>query len=163
STNGRPVPAIVSAPDYGSWRFIADVGLQAAYALHYAHRQGVFHRDVKPANLILDGETVWVTDFGLAKMMNLDGLTATGDILGTRQYLPPECLTGDADARSDVYGLGGTLYEMLTLDPPFTADSTAKLIKMVADTDPPPPRELNPDIPRDLETIVLKAMAREPA
>ena len=131
-------------------------------ALHYAHKQGVLHRDVKPANLIFDGETVWVADFGLAKMTNTDGLTATGDILGTLQYLPPECLSGDADARSDVYGLGATLYELLTLEPPYAADSPAKLIKLVADTDPRPPRELNPDVPRDLETIVLKAMAREP-
>jgi eukaryotic-like serine/threonine-protein kinase len=152
----------VRAPDYGDWRFVADVGLQTANALHYAHKQGVLHRDVKPANLILDGETVWVTDFGLAKLLNAEGLTATGDILGTLQYLPPECLHGAADARSDVYGLGATLYELLTLEPPYAADSPGRLIKQVADADPPPPRELNPDIPRDLETIVLKAMSREP-
>lgn len=149
-------------PDHGDWRFIADTGIQAAYALHYAHKQGVLHRDVKPANLILDGETVWVADFGLAKLMNADGLTATGDILGTLQYLPPECLSGDADARSDVYGLGATLYELLTLEPPYAADTPARLIKQVADTDPPAPRKLNPNIPQDLETIVLKATAREP-
>src|SRR5437867_3165674 len=83
-----------------------------------------------PANLILDGETVWVTDFGLAKLLNTDGLTATGDILGTLQYLPPECLHGHADARSDVYGLGATLYELLTLEPPYAADSPAKLTKL---------------------------------
>ena len=152
-----------SAPKYGDWRFIAAVGLQTAAALDYAHKQGVLHRDVKPANLILDGETVWVTDFGLAKLMDTDGLTATGDILGTLQYLPPECLTGRADPRSDVYGLGATLYELLTLEPPHTADSPARLIKQVADTDPRPPRERNPAIPRDLETIVMTAMAREPA
>src|SRR5215207_9780819 len=109
----------VRAPDHPDWRFVADVGLQTAHALHYAHRQGVLHRDVKPANLILDGETVWVTDFGLAKLMNTEGLTATGDILGTLQYVPPESLHGGADARSDVYGLGATLYELLTLQPPF--------------------------------------------
>jgi serine/threonine protein kinase len=153
----------VRAPDPGDWRFVAGVGLQAAYALHYAHKQGVLHRDVKPANLILDGETVWVADFGLAKMSDSDGLTATGDILGTLQYLPPECLSGAADARSDVYGLGATLYELLTLEPPYAADSPARLVKLVADSDPPHPRELDPDVPRDLETIVLKAMAREPA
>ncbi|MBN9118844.1 MAG: serine/threonine protein kinase, partial [Planctomycetes bacterium] len=157
-----PPGADVRAPDYGDWRFVAEAGLQTAYALHYAHKQGVLHRDVKPANLILDGEAVWVTDFGLAKLLNADGLTSTGDILGTLQYLPPECLAGEADARSDVYGLGATLYELLTLEPPYAADSPARLIKQVADADPPPPREINPDIPRDLETIVLKAMAREP-
>jgi serine/threonine protein kinase len=165
-STSKPVPldgAEVHAPDYGDWRFVADVGLQTAHALHFAHKQGVLHRDVKPANLILDGETVWVTDFGLAKLMDTDGLTATGDILGTLQYLPPECLAGAADARSDVYGLGAALYELLTLEPPHAADSPARLIKRVADSDPAAPRQLNPDVPRDLETIVLKAMAREPA
>src|SRR5579883_256948 len=152
----------IDAPEYGNWQFIAEVGLQTAYALHYAHKQGILHRDMKPANLIFDGETVWVTDFGLAKLLNADGLTATGDILGTLQYLPPESLAGEVDARSDVYGLGATLYELLTLEPPYASDSPARLIKQVADADPPPPRELNPDIPRDLETIVLKAMARRP-
>ena len=162
-TNEPTTPqADVRAPAHGDWRFVAEIGLQTANALYYAHRQGVLHRDVKPANLIFDGETVWVTDFGLAKLLNADGLTATGDILGTLQYLPPECLHGDADARSDVYGLGATLYELLTLEPPYAADSPGRLIKQVADADPPPPRELNSDIPRDLETIVLKAMAREP-
>ncbi len=150
-------------PARGDWRFVAGIGLQAADALHYAHRHGVLHRDVKPANLILDGEIVWVADFGLAKLLNVEGLTATGDILGTLQYIPPECLSGHADARSDVYGLGATLYELLTLEPPYAADSPAKLIKKVTDTDPPAPRSLNSDIPRDLETIVLKAMAREPS
>lgn len=150
-------------PGYGDWRFVAELGLQAAEALDYAHQHGVLHRDVKPANLLFDGESVWVADFGLAKLMNTDGLTATGDILGTLQYVPPESLSGRADERSDVYGLGATLYELLTLEPPYSADSPALLVKQVADTDPPPPRALNRDIPHDLETIVLKAMAREPA
>jgi serine/threonine protein kinase len=153
--------APVRAPEFGAWRFVAEVGLQTAYALHYAHRHGVLHRDVKPANLIFDGETVWITDFGLAKLVDSGGLTATGDILGTLQYLPPECLGGTADARSDVYGLGATLYELLTLEPPHASDSPARLIKRVADADPVHPRQINPDVPRDLETIVLKAMARE--
>ncbi|HEY1191634.1 MAG TPA: serine/threonine-protein kinase [Gemmata sp.] len=160
-----PFEAVEPEPgraEYGDWRFVAAVGLQAAEALHYAHRHEVLHRDVKPANLILDGESVWVADFGLAKMMNANDLTATGDILGTLQYVAPECLTGAADARSDVYGLGATLYELLTLEPPYSADSPAKLIKKVSDTEPPAPRARNPRIPRDLETIVLKAMAREP-
>jgi serine/threonine protein kinase len=161
---GGPEPAggEVRAPAYGDWRFVAELAVQAANALDYAHRQGVLHRDVKPANLIYDGRTLWVADFGLAKLTNSDGLTATGDILGTLQYLPPECLAARADARSDVYGLGATLYELVTLEPPYSADSPARLIKQVADADPPAPRQLNPAIPRDLETIVLKAMARRP-
>ncbi len=157
-----PPAGAPAGPAYGDWRFVADVGVQAALALHYAHKQGVLHRDVKPANLIFDGEAVWVADFGLAKLANTDGLTASGDILGTLQYLPPESLSGEADARGDVYGLGATLYELLTLDPPYRSDSPARLIKQVGETDPPPPRAVNPAIPRDLETIVLKAMAREP-
>ena len=159
---GSSVEIDLTGPEYGDWAFVARAGAQAAEALHYAHKHGVLHRDVKPGNLIHDGEIVWVTDFGLAKLSESDGLTATGDILGTLQYLAPECLTGDADPRSDVYGLGATLYELLTLEPPYPADSPGKLIKMIADTDPVHPRQLNPDVPRDLETIVLKAMNREP-
>ncbi|HEV3384100.1 MAG TPA: serine/threonine-protein kinase, partial [Gemmata sp.] len=148
---------------YGNWRFVAEVGLQAAEALHYAHKQGVLHRDIKPANLLLDSANrVWITDFGLAKLIDRNGLTASGDILGTLQYLAPECLTGDSDPRSDVYGVGATLYELLTLTPPYPTDAPARLIKQVAETDPVPPRQINPDIPVELETIVLMAMAREP-
>jgi serine/threonine protein kinase len=151
-------------PAFGDWAFVAGVGLQAADALQYAHEQGVLHRDVKPANLLLDPRgRVWVADFGLAKLVDHHGLTATGDILGTLQYLAPECLHCQADPRSDVYGLGAVLYELLTLEPPFPADSPARLVRQIGDADPPPPRELNPSIPRDLETIVLTAMAREPA
>jgi serine/threonine protein kinase len=158
----RP-PALIGGPKFGDWEFVANVGIQAAEALDYAHAQGVLHRDVKPGNLLLeDGERVWVADFGLAKIVDLNGLTATGDILGTLQYLAPECLTGQSSPRSDVYGLGATLYEMLTGEPPFAADSPARLIKLIGDTEPLPPRALNADIPHDLETIVLKAMAREP-
>lgn len=159
---GSSLEVLALGPEYGDWAFAARAGAQAAEALHYAHRHGVLHRDVKPGNLIHDGEIVWVTDFGLAKLTDATGLTATGDILGTLQYLAPECLTGDADPRSDVYGLGATLYELLTLEPPYPADSPGKLLKMIADTDPVPPRQRNPKVPRDLETIVLKAMAREP-
>jgi tetratricopeptide (TPR) repeat protein len=162
SASGSSHEIDLRGPDPGDWAFVARAGAQAAEALHYAHKHGVLHRDVKPGNLIHDGEIVWVTDFGLAKLNESDGLTATGDILGTLQYIAPECLTGDADPRSDVYGLGATLYELLTLEPPYPADSPGKLIKMIADTDPPAPRALNPAVPRDLETIVLKAMSREP-
>jgi len=150
-------------PRWGNWSFIAEIGLQAAEALHYAHEQGVLHRDVKPANLLLDpAGRVWVADFGLAKVLDSHGLTASGDILGTLQYVAPECLSGASSPASDVYGLGATLYELLTLEPPYAADTPARLIKQVADTAPISPRRLNPEIPRDLETIVLKAMAREP-
>ena len=168
----RAAPPPVDAPTdsdpadalrYGDWRFVAGIGIQVADALQYAHEQGILHRDVKPANLLLDGRgQVWVADFGLAKVVDQHTMTATGHVLGTLQYLAPECLHGTADARGDVYGLGATLYELLTLDPPFTADAPARLMRQIAEDDPPAPRALNPAVPCDLETIVLKAIAREP-
>jgi serine/threonine protein kinase len=156
-----PLPPVAVA---GDWSLIASIGAQTADALHYAHQHGVLHRDVKPANLLLDehGE-VWVVDFGLAKLANYRGLTATGHIVGTLQYMAPEAFKGEADARGDVYGLGATLYELLTLEPPYDGDSPARILKQIADTSPIPPHRLNPSIPRDLETIVLKAMAKEPS
>ena len=151
-------------PQHRDWAFVARVGAEAADALDYAHNHGVLHRDVKPGNLLLDEDhRVWVTDFGLAKQTNEQALTATGDVVGTLQYLPPEFLNGQSDARSDVYGLGATLYELLTLRPPFDAATPAGLMKLLAEGDPTPPRAIEPSVPRDLETIVLKALAREPA
>ncbi len=98
------------------WQTVASIGRQVADALDYAHKQGILHRDVKPSNLLLDMRgTVWVTDFGLAKVAGpgADNLTHTGDILGTLRYMPPEAFEGKSDARSDVYALGLTLYELL--------------------------------------------------
>src|SRR5262249_20404323 len=95
---------------------VARVGVQVAEALEPAHRQGVLHRDVKPLNLLLDeGGTVWVTDFGLAKVEDQPNLTHTGDVLGTLRYMPPEAFDGRADHRGDVYSLGLTLYELLAM------------------------------------------------
>jgi serine/threonine protein kinase/WD40 repeat protein len=144
-------------------RSVARLGVQAAEALAYAHAQGVLHRDVKPSNLLLDAHgTLWITDFGLAKVAGAEDLTNTGDVIGTLRYLAPERFRGDADARSDVYSLGLTLYEMLTLRPAFGAEDRAQLIEQVLHRDPPRPRQLEPRLPPDLETIVLKASAREP-
>ena len=146
------------------WRLVARVGMQAAAAFQYAHEQGVLHRDVKPANLLLDAyQSVWVTDFGLAKLAGQDDLTASGDVVGTLRYLAPEALRGESDARSDVYSLGLTLYELLTLSPPFGDLSQSELLRRVSEGEPERPRNVDPGIPRDLETIVLKATAREPA
>ncbi|HWE38072.1 MAG TPA: serine/threonine-protein kinase [Isosphaeraceae bacterium] len=145
------------------WRFAAKVGVQAAEALHYAHEQGVLHRDVKPANLLVDEhETVWITDFGLAKLNGREDLTGTGDVIGTLRYLAPEALHGETDARGDVYSLGLTLYELLTLEPPFGELSPSELLRQVSEGRPTTPRRLRPSIPADLETIILKAIAREP-
>ncbi len=134
-----------------------------AEALAHAHGQGILHRDIKPSNLLLDAKgTVWVTDFGLAKAEGDDALTNTGDIVGTLRYMAPERFDGWSDPRSDVYALGATLYELLTLRPPFQESNRVKLIEQVLHESPTPLRKLDRRIPQDLETIVLKALVKEP-
>ena len=145
------------------YRSVARIGVQVADALAYAHEQGVLHRDIKPSNLLLDiAGRVWVTDFGLAKVEGSEGPTRTGDIVGTVRYMPPERFDGWSDHRGDVYSLGATLYELLTLHPLFGTTRQSELIEKVLRDSPEPPRKLDPKIPRDLETIVLKAIAKEP-
>ena len=146
------------------WRSVARIGVQAADALHYAHVQGTLHRDVKPANLLLDSHgVVWVADFGLAKAMEQEDVSRTGDIVGTLRYMAPEQFRAGADERSDIYSLGLTLYELLTLRPAFD-DTARKRSLLTSDSSPEltRPRKLVPGIPRDLETIVLKAVSPEP-
>ncbi len=151
-------------PEADYFRGIARVGLQVADALAHAHRQGVLHRDIKPSNLLLDQEgTVWVTDFGLAKADDADGLTQTGDIVGTLRYMAPERFEGKSQPQSDVYALGMTLYEMLTLRQAFADTNKARLIDKALHEAPVAPRKIDPHIPRDLETVVLKCLAKEPA
>ena len=144
-------------------RSVALLGVQSAQALDHAHRQGVLHRDVKPSNLLVDGRgTVWVSDFGLAKTDDQEDLTHTGELLGTLRYMPPEAFEGKADARSDVYSLGLTLYELLAFRPAFDAADRAMLVRQVMAADPPR-CALNPETPNDLATIVHKAIEREPS
>ncbi len=152
-------------PETRYYRSIALVGVQAADALAHAHGQAVLHRDIKPSNLLLDIHgTLWITDFGLAKTQDSEDLTHSGEIIGTLRYMPPERFEGKGDARSDIYALGVTLYEMLTLTPPFTGGDRVKLMAQITgDTLPAPPSQATPLLPRDLETIVQKAMARDPA
>jgi serine/threonine protein kinase len=145
------------------YRSVAQIGIQVAEALAYAHGQGVLHRDIKPSNLLLDtAGRVWITDFGLAKTEDSEELTSPGDMVGTLRCMAPERLRGQADPRSDVYSLGVTLYEMLTLQPAFQDSSRAALIDQITTTPAKPPRRIDPHIPRDLETMVLKAIAKEP-
>ncbi len=141
---------------------IAKIGVQAASALQYAHEHGVLHRDVKPSNLLLDKEqNIWVTDFGLAKLSEMGDLTQAGDIVGTLRYMAPEQLEGRSDARTDVYGLGLTLYELLAHQPAFSDSQT--LSQRLKHPDVQSVRKWNADVPRDLETIVMKATARDPS
>jgi serine/threonine protein kinase/WD40 repeat protein/Flp pilus assembly protein TadD len=145
-------------------RAVARIGVQVAEALEYAAEQGVIHRDVKPSNILLDPcGTAWVTDFGLAKMAGQEDLTHTGDLLGTLRYMAPERFGGQADRRSDVYALGLTLYELLALRPAYDESDRGRLISQVTEEEPPRLTKLEPTIPRDLATVVHKAMAREPA
>ncbi len=159
-SDGDSIPRNQPA-DY--WHSVANIGYQVASALHYAHEQGVFHRDVKPSNLLLDTHgTVWVLDFGLAKASDQHDLTHSGDLLGTLRYMSPEALDGKTDARSDIYSLGLTLYELLALQPAFNETVSNKLIKQVSDHEPTRLDKFGAKIPRDLVTVVHKAIDRDP-
>jgi serine/threonine protein kinase/WD40 repeat protein len=145
------------------YRSVARIGLQVAEALEHAHREGIIHRDIKPSNLLLDAEgRVWVSDFGLAKTDDA-ALTNTGDVVGTIRYMAPERFRGWSDARSDIYSLGLTLYEMLLLRPAFPAADRVQLLQQVTHEEPPRLRKVDAGIPRDLATIVEKTIDREPA
>lgn len=145
-------------------RAIARLGIQAAEALHHAHEYGVLHRDIKPSNLLIDHTgKLWVTDFGLARIQNSPGVTVTGDVVGTLRYMSPEQAAGQhalVDTRSDVYSLGATLYEMLTLRPAFEGEDRHEVLRAIGTQEPPAPRSIDPAIPIDLETIVLQAMSK---
>jgi serine/threonine protein kinase len=172
TATGTTSPAAVLSSERSSgnrryYDWVASVGRQAALALEYAHAVGIVHRDVKPANLLLDLEGhLWVTDFGLAQVAGETGLTATGELLGTLRYASPEQVLarrGMVDHRSDVYSLGATLCELLTLEPIFEGGDRNELLRQVADEEPRPPRSMDPSVPWELDTIVLKALSKEPS
>jgi eukaryotic-like serine/threonine-protein kinase len=146
-------------------REAARLAVQAAEALDHAHALGVLHRDVKPANLLVDDSGhLWVTDFGLARIQGGSDLTLSGDLLGTLRYMSPEQATGGriVDVRTDIYSLGATLYELLTARPAFDGVDRQELLRQITLAEPVLLRKLDTAIPRDLETICLKAMAKEP-
>ena len=143
---------------------VVELMIQAADALHYAHESGVIHRDIKPSNLLIDRRgKLSVADFGLARCQSLANLTTHGGLCGTVRYMSPEQASGRSalvDLRTDVYGLGITLYELLTLRTPFEGDDREALLRQIQADEPPTPRRFNRAVPADLETIILKAMAK---
>ncbi|MGO9467246.1 MAG: serine/threonine-protein kinase [Isosphaeraceae bacterium] len=149
-------------PSY--FKALGRIGLQVADAMEYANRQGVLHRDIKPSNLLLDASgNVWVADFGLAKTTEAGDLTQTGQFVGTIRYMAPERFGGRCDARSDVYSLGLTMYELAALRPAFEESDRYKLIDQIRRKGPRQLKALAPKVPRDLETIIQKSIAPDPA
>ena len=154
----------------GFFRTVALLGAQAADGLAYAHGRGVIHRDIKPGNLLLDtAGTLWIADFGLAQLhadVAGDGLTRPGDVLGTLRYMSPEQAAGRAvllDQRTDVYALGATLFELLTLRPAVTGKTQVAMLKEIHDGEPASARAVDPGVPVELDVILRKAMARDVA
>lgn len=149
------------------FRTAARLVIQAASALDYAHHTGLVHRDIKPSNLLVDNEgSLWVTDFGLATTRREGNLTLTGDLVGTARYMSPEQGSGRRvvlDHRTDIYSLGITLYEIVTGQPAFPGDDHQLILRQVFEQEPRPPRDIDPGIPADLETIILKATAKDPS
>ena len=157
---------ISSSSGAGYFDNIATLMAGVADALDHAHEHGVIHRDIKPSNLLLgpDGR-LSVNDFGLARVLEQPGMTVSGEFVGTPRYMSPEQITAGRaplDHRTDIYSLGATLYELLTLEPPFPGSTRDEVIAQILYKDPKPPHRINRKIPRDLETICLKSLERDP-
>jgi eukaryotic-like serine/threonine-protein kinase len=173
SSDPSPTPVIAglstkdSHKDPAFFRTVAELRIQAAEGLEHAHQMGVVHRDIKPGNLLLDQRgNLWVTDFGLAQFQSGAELTMTGDLLGTLRYMSPEQALAQrvvVDQRTDIYSLGVTLYELLTLEAPFNGKDRQELLRQIAFEEPRPLRRMNKSIPQELQTIIGKAIEKNPA
>ncbi len=161
-----PTPFGAYARDLSFYASLAQAFANAADALQHAHSKGVVHRDIKPSNLILDREgRLRILDFGLARLEGQESITTSGDLVGTVQYMSPEQAQVRkiaVDQRTDIYSLGATMYEVLTLRPPFKGNDHHDTLTQIITRDAEPPRKLQARVPRDLETIVLKCMRKDP-
>jgi serine/threonine protein kinase len=169
SVSTKPIAGLStrrSTTDAAYFRTVAELGIQAAEALDYAHEHGIIHRDIKPANLLVDAESrLWVTDFGLAQVQGDARMTMTGDLVGTLRYMSPEQALAKrvvVDHRTDIYSLGATLYELLTLGPAFSGTDRQELLRQIAFEEPRAPRRQNKAIPAELEIIMLKTLEKNP-
>lgn len=150
----------------GDYEAIAGLVAEVARAVHHGHQRGVLHRDLKPSNVLLDpARRPYVADFGIAKRLDAHGpRTFTGSFRGTPSYMAPEQAAGrEVTVRTDVYALGGLLYELLVDRPPARGESLAEVLREVAEVEPPRARSLRPDVPRDLETVATRCLAKDPA
>lgn len=162
-SDGCLVPLATNLSDY--IKQVLRIGLAAADALAAAHRAGVIHRDIKPSNLMVEpGGKTWITDFGLARLHDVSSLTQSGDLVGTLRYMSPEQARGTAgsiDHRTDIYSLGATLYELLTLHPAYSDYVGSQLLQQIASGPPVSIRKLCPEIPREVELVLCRAMAHQ--
>jgi serine/threonine-protein kinase len=161
--SGGTLEELLAQREFLPWHEVVELAIPICEALHYAHEKGVVHRDLKPSNLMIsDQGQVKLTDFGIAKDLDAEALTATGRTLGTAAYMAPEQITGGAPIshKTDLYALGCVLYQMLTGRTPFSGRTTVIMMQAHLTEPAPRPSAKNPDIPKDLDNLVLGLMAR---
>ena len=147
----------------GSWKSFTQLAIQVTQALRYAHSHNILHNDIKPGNVLLDSDgRVWITDFGLSEPIEANDPASRQKVMGTLRYMAPERLLGTHEASSDVYSLGITLYELLTLHQAFDANNEDDMITQILEHGPVPPRKVEPTIPKGLETIILNCISPHP-